>query len=216
MVCFLKVVGASALLVGLLCVGLIYYGDQPLLLLFRQLRLYGLGSHTESVLQINEYITLMGAQKGWMVISLLAFLLAGIGYKMGRYPRQCRALLYIGTTSMLAMSVGGVLKFVLGRSRPIEFFQANLYGFEFFSMAWAQHSMPSGHTVAIFAGATALSVLYRRYGRPLFFTVAIFVALSRLVLEMHYLSDIILGAYIGIISALFMRHILYKDKIKTC
>jgi membrane-associated phospholipid phosphatase len=206
---FLKMTALSAVTVSLVCVGLFYYVDRPLAWIF-----YGL--HDTLLLQTSEYVTWIGTPKWWLVISLLAFLIAGLGYQLRNYTWQCRALLYFGATNMLALVIGSVLKFILGRYRPAELFQDNGYGLHFFSTEWVRNSMPSGHALAAFAAATALSILYRRYS-VLFFTVAFLVALSRLVLNVHYLSDLVLGGYIGILSALFMRYALYKEsKIRTC
>jgi membrane-associated phospholipid phosphatase len=142
-------------------------------------------------------------------------LIAGVSYQLGRYMWQCRAFLYFGATNMLAMIASKSLKFLFGRYRPVELFQENLYGLSWFATQWEMHSLPSGHAVIIFSAAGALSILYRRFS-ALFFSVAVLVAASRLVLGMHYLSDVVLGAYIGIVSAVLMRHILYRDRIRTC
>jgi membrane-associated phospholipid phosphatase len=206
---FLKVVGISAVAVGAICVILFYYVDRQIA--------WALHNATEPVwLQAtSEYVTAVGTPKWWLALSLIGFLVAGFGYQIRKYTWQCRALLYFGATNMLAIVLGSALKFFFGRYRPIELFQDNLYGLHFFSVQWAQQSLPSGHALSVFAAATALSVLYRRYA-PLFFFVAIVVTASRLILGMHYLSDLVLGAYIGIISALAMRYALYKYKIRTC
>jgi membrane-associated phospholipid phosphatase len=208
MVRFLKLVGISAVAVGILCIILFYYVDRQIA--------WALHDLTGSTwIRTSEYVTLVGTPKWWLALSLIGFLIAGFGYQLRKYTWQCRALLYFGATNMLAIVVGSALKFFFGRYRPIELFQDNLYGLHFFSTQWTQQSLPSGHALSVFAAATALSVLYRRYA-PLFFFVAILVACSRLVLDTHYLSDLVSGAYIGIISGLSMRYALYKDKIRTC
>ena len=204
---FLKLVGASAIIVGIVCVVLFYYVDRQI-----AWTVHGLTGSIWS--HPSEYVTRLGTPKLWLAVSLIGFLIAGFGYQLRKYTWQCRALLYFGATNMLAIIVGSALKFLFGRYRPIELFQDNLYGFHFFSTQWTQQSLPSGHALSIFAAATALSVLYRRYA-PLFFFVAVIVSASRLALNVHYLSDVVLGAYVGIISALAMRYALYKHKIKT-
>ncbi len=75
------------------------------------------------------------------------------------------------------------------------------------------HSTSSVHSLCIFAVCTALSILFRRYA-TLFFLIVIMVGISRLILTKHYLSDVILGAYIGIMSALVVNH-LYNIKLLT-
>ena len=58
-------------------------------------------------------------------------------------------------------------------------------------------SFPSGHTTAAFAAATVLICDHWK-GRWIVLIVAILVAFSRLYLYVHFLTDVICGALIGI------------------
>jgi undecaprenyl-diphosphatase len=57
-------------------------------------------------------------------------------------------------------------------------------------------SMPSGHAATSFAGAVILTYLLPR-GAPLFFVLASAIALSRVYVGVHYVSDITVGALLG-------------------
>jgi undecaprenyl-diphosphatase len=59
-----------------------------------------------------------------------------------------------------------------------------------------QFSFPSGHTITAFAVAVSLSLFYPELAAGLFFC-ALSVAASRVVLGMHFLSDVLAGAAIG-------------------
>jgi undecaprenyl-diphosphatase len=59
-----------------------------------------------------------------------------------------------------------------------------------------QFSFPSGHTITAFAVTIALGAYYPSMLAGLFFC-AVSVALSRIMLGMHFLSDVIAGAAIG-------------------
>lgn len=59
-----------------------------------------------------------------------------------------------------------------------------------------QFSFPSGHTITAFAVATSLSMFYPEMIAGLFFC-ALSVAASRIVLGMHFLTDVIVGAAMG-------------------
>jgi membrane-associated phospholipid phosphatase len=61
-------------------------------------------------------------------------------------------------------------------------------------------SFPSGHSVTLAALAFALCVLYPR-GRVAWIGAALLVGLSRIMLDEHYLSDVIAGFYIGLVTA---------------
>jgi undecaprenyl-diphosphatase len=85
-----------------------------------------------------------------------------------------------------------ILKKKIGRQRPscLE------------SHCWAsllppdQFSFPSGHSITAFAVAVPVALFYPSLSGVLLFC-AVSVALSRLVLGMHFLSDVIAGSSIG-------------------
>jgi undecaprenyl-diphosphatase len=59
-----------------------------------------------------------------------------------------------------------------------------------------QFSFPSGHTITAFAVAVALGSFYPEMQPGLFFC-AVSVAASRILLGMHFLSDVVAGASLG-------------------
>lgn len=63
-----------------------------------------------------------------------------------------------------------------------------------------QFSFPSGHTITAFAVSVSLSWYYPDLATGLFFC-ALSIAASRILLGMHFLSDVLAGAVIGAIMA---------------
>jgi len=59
-----------------------------------------------------------------------------------------------------------------------------------------QFSFPSGHSMTAFAIAGAIGTFYPHLQAPLYF-LATSIALSRIVVGMHFLSDIVAGSAIG-------------------
>lgn len=59
-----------------------------------------------------------------------------------------------------------------------------------------QFSFPSGHTITAFSAAISLGLFYPGLMNGLLFC-AFSIALSRILLGMHFLSDVIVGAFIG-------------------
>lgn len=59
-----------------------------------------------------------------------------------------------------------------------------------------QFSFPSGHTITAFAVSTPLMLAYPFLSLPLLF-LAVSVAASRVVLGMHFLSDVLAGIVLG-------------------
>jgi undecaprenyl-diphosphatase len=68
-----------------------------------------------------------------------------------------------------------------------------------------QFSFPSGHTITAFAVAVSLSMFYPTLAVGLLFC-AMSVAASRILLGMHFLSDVLAGAAIGTTLAYLSVH----------
>jgi len=97
-----------------------------------------------------------------------------------------------------------VIKRVVGRARPFVSEQAD--PFLYLPMIWraAYASMPSGHATTAFAAAVAVGLLWPRLRVPMLL-YAVVIAASRVVLDAHYVSDVIAGAILGSIGALLVR-----------
>jgi undecaprenyl-diphosphatase len=67
----------------------------------------------------------------------------------------------------------------------------------------SSYSFPSGHAATSFACATVLSVFVPRWRVP-FFALATLIALSRLYNGVHYPSDVLAGALLGVATALLL------------
>lgn len=123
---------------------------------------------------------------GWLWYALLAMVLFFGG------PERFAAVAAAGFSAGMGIFLFLVLKRTTGRRRPcaIE------------PHCWAkllppdQFSFPSGHTITAFAMAASLSLFYPSL-MPVLLFFAFSIALSRIVLGMHFLSDVIVGAAIG-------------------
>lgn len=69
-------------------------------------------------------------------------------------------------------------------------------------------SFPSGHSITAFAIAVSLGFFYPELRTPLLF-VAASVGASRIVLGMHFVSDVIAGAMIGAGLACMSHHLFH-------
>lgn len=96
-----------------------------------------------------------------------------------------------------------LIKILCGRARPNEWFKHQHYGF----YGWSTHSQfwsfPSGHTTVFIALMVAITQLYPRY-RWSCLLAGISIAATRVILNKHYLSDVLVGAYLGCCSAYFI------------
>lgn len=117
--------------------------------------------------------------------------------------------------SVLSASVfTGLLKVVIGRARPVFFEALGITGFYPFSFEWAFNSMPSGHATASFAGLVALGMLVPR-AKPVTWTLAIIIGASRVAYGAHWPSDVLLGAFIGMVAADFVIATLRRMQINS-
>lgn len=92
------------------------------------------------------------------------------------------------------------IKLVLGRRRPRDELEMNLYGFIplGFNLTW--NSFPSGHSLTIFCVAVIATAVWPHLV-VLWFAIALWLALTRALLTAHFLSDVFVGAGAGLISA---------------
>jgi membrane-associated phospholipid phosphatase len=142
-----------------------------------------------------------------LALGFLLIIIVDAGLK----KKWTRGLLYVCVTGACAIIVGEGLKYLLGRYRPLELFEHNLYGLNFFASKWALNSTPSGHTVRAFSLLTALSLLHPRF-KVAFLSLAALIGVSRVMVTDHYPSDVLFGAFIGIFTALWAyKYFFIKD-----
>jgi membrane-associated phospholipid phosphatase len=114
-------------------------------------------------------------------------------------------LQFIFLAVLVPVLAGEVLKLAVGRGRPFVGGDANALHFSHFHGSEAYQSLPSGHAITAFALAFAVSALWPRLRFVMLF-YAIVIAATRLVLLAHHPSDVVAGALVGVIGAMFVRY----------
>ncbi len=124
---------------------------------------------------------------------------SGISLVMICFPRTRRA----GILSLAALALGGILtnvtlKQMVARVRPWH----TVDGLTFLVRETDPNSFPSGHTCAAFAVAGVwFRTLPKRWMRVTGMVMAVLMGLSRLYVGVHFPSDVLAGAVVGLLAS---------------
>lgn len=140
----------------------------------------------------------------WIALAAL-FLLLGMKRKVWR-QRGCLLLFSLAIDALLC---NVLLKPLVGRTRPYE-----LLGYELLIPPMNDPSFPSGHTAASFAAAAALFAMDWRWGIAAYVFAAV-MGFSRLYLGVHFPTDVLAGALLGIAAAKLALFLWNKWKDKS-
>lgn len=185
----------------LFCVVSYYYWDLPLAIYCK-----GLG---RSVIDIAKIVTILGDSLWYFIILVSAFIYF---WFLAKNKLWSKRIIFI----LVSLSISGLLnlliKWLAGRYRP-NMLEKGFFGFNYFGVGYDLNSFPSGHTVTAFSLAAAISILFPRTG-IVAFIIAISIGMTRIILTSHYLSDVIAGAGIGILSAMILKYYFDRRKIE--
>ncbi len=129
-------------------------------------------------------------------------LLAPIGLFAVGYLEKDKSLkekaIFVAATVLVSSAVSTGLKYAIRRDRPFVTYPNLIYK----KSDGGSPSFPSGHTSVAFASATSLTLAFPKWyvGVPAF-AWASAVGYSRMHLGVHYPSDVLAGAAVGIGSA---------------
>ncbi len=148
---------------------------------------------------------------GWMwVVGLPIAAFAMLARGQGRGARLDAGLLVIAQRALYllaTLAVSGlaaqIIKQIVGRGRPKLLDELGPFSFDAFSLRSTYASFPSGHATTAFAAAVALAYFLPRW-RVALLLLAAAIAVSRVMVGAHYPSDVIAGAFLGTLSAMFV------------
>ncbi|OQP86124.1 phosphatidic acid phosphatase [Rhizobium rhizosphaerae] len=117
--------------------------------------------------------------------------------------------LYAALSVLVSSIVVHLLKYAIGRSRPLLFEQDGVLSFHPFSGDFLHESFPSGHSAHIGALFMALALLFPRF-RLVFIGLGLWLGATRIILGVHFPSDVVAGLSLGAwlafaVSILFAR-----------
>ena len=134
----------------------------------------------------------------WMIVATRmgdGWIWYGLGLMLLAYggPQRFSAIGAAGSAAVLGILAFTALKRLSQRPRPCQIEPH----------CWSKvlppdkFSFPSGHTMTAFSIALVVSYFYRSLEGVLFF-LALSIAVSRIVLGMHFLSDVLAGVIMGV------------------
>jgi membrane-associated phospholipid phosphatase len=140
----------------------------------------------------------------WLAVAIVALILAAL-FKHFQILGDESALMISYSLAFIAMLTLGsavlhAIKLVLGRRRPRDDMEMGLYGFVPFAFNLEYNSFPSGHALTICCVAVIFTCVWPMLW-PLWFAIAAVLAVTRALLTAHFLSDVLIGAGIGLIAA---------------
>jgi len=147
-----------------------------------------------------RYVSLFG---DWPSHTALGLILLAVAWRRGS-QEWTRIFLAMLLAMMLAGVAGTVIKRTVPRARPSVHTDTRWGGPRFSSK---YHSFPSGHVGASTALFGVLIIARRRVGLACL-PIPILIALSRMYIGAHYLSDVVCAAVLGISCALVVAHFL--------
>lgn len=154
-----------------------------------------------TVLRLNEFVRSSTALSGAAVVLGVAFpyvLVAGVAaafiFRLGILRSRALTATFVGLVARFVFTP--VVRFFIPRDRP---FVAHADIVKLFNREDAP-SFPSGHAAFFFAVAFSLWLTNRRWGAA-FFVGATLVSLGRVAAGVHYPTDILGGAAVGLAAA---------------
>jgi undecaprenyl-diphosphatase len=116
---------------------------------------------------------------------------------------------YLGASVLFAAIIANILKFGIGRARPLLYEQEGIFSFAPFNEEFLHQSFPSGHSANIGALFMALALLFPRF-RLAFIGIGLWLGATRIIVGVHYPSDVAAGLALGawvafVTSILFAR-----------
>jgi len=163
--------------------------------------------HAHAIRDDIAAVSTLGQAAWYLVPAVLVFLIAR--FIVGRPDIAARGMfVFLGVA--LAGLAADVLKILVGRSRPWVLFREGGYDFLPLGLHADYQSFPSGHAACVAAAAFTLAAVAPRY-RVQLLLAALLVALTRVVMVAHYLSDVVAGAALAwlvvlILQRAFARH----------
>jgi membrane-associated phospholipid phosphatase len=178
--------------------------DRPLAEYFRR--------RTGAIYHFATFVTHFGEAAWSLVPSLVLFLIARL---IHRNPATAANALFVFVSVAAAGILNDIVKFIVGRARPWVLFSDGIYSFSQLQLHANYQSFPSGHTACAVSAGVALAVLLPRY-RAICITTGLLIALTRVIVVSHYLSDVVAGAVLAWLVVHALKRSFARNGLDIC
>src|SRR6202042_3244994 len=131
----------------------------------------------------------------WLSVAIVALILAALLRHFATLGDVSALMINYSLAFIAMLTLGSavlhVIKLVLGRRRPRDDMEMGLYGFQPFAFNLEYNSFPSGHALTICCVAVIFTCVWPTWW-PFFFAIAFGLAVTRALLTVHFLSDVLI------------------------
>jgi membrane-associated phospholipid phosphatase len=157
------------------------------------------GNHSVKADYFFNYVTLLGEWLLWVPLFLYALF-----YKRDFFIAVIAALVICTLLTHLGKKV-----FFEGSPRPLRLLADAARAVPILKHNNYEHSFPSGHTSTAYTTALLLAFIVRgKFAMFLFPLIAFLVGYSRVYLAQHFVTDVVAGTVVGIISS-YLAIVIY-------
>lgn len=171
---------------------------------------------------VFEVITEAGRSHWYLVPSGIVILIGIYLWRSKAMTKRFATLMHPALLLFLSISTAGIfvniIKPFVARARPREFLREDIFGFFNWDQVLAGHlsdfnSFPSGHAATALSAAMAIILAlpekYRWLRIPIL-VMGCVIAVSRVMVSVHYTSDVIVGSLIGAWAAVLCNRYLLR------
>ena len=165
------------------------------------------------------FMSTFGLSGYMLIISALIVFAAVLGQRRGfdralgvRLGLLAERASYFFVTIAVSGIAAQVIKHIVGRARPKLMPELGAYSFDPLSIKSSLASFPSGHATTVFAAAAALGFFMPR-ARLALIVFAVVIAIARVMAGAHYPSDVVAGALLGTVVALWLARVFADRNI---
>jgi membrane-associated phospholipid phosphatase len=160
-----------------------------------------------------EDITNLGKSLGWLLLSagftlfwaMCAWRAERKNLPSSQHRRRALGAAFFFATVALSGILTNLIKLAVGRSRPKQLVIDGYYDFQPWHLDADLRAFPSGHATTMFAMAFAIAMIRPPWRWPAF-VFAIVISATRVIINAHYLSDVIGGLVVALVTAVGLKY----------